>query len=183
MRHWMRTMLLLAAALAAASACAQALIDTQAADQEVTLRQKLTVAYLFNIAKFVDWPDAAGEIRLCVTSNALPDSLLREIDGRTLAANKTLRVTRGFDQPGLCDLAFVSRKLDFIGSQSVYAKLNKTRTLTISDHSEALDMGFAVRLFVRGSRMNFAVDMPRIQSARFTVSSKLLRLADKGSSL
>jgi hypothetical protein len=141
---------------------------------------EIKAAFLFNFARFVEWPGAGagGMLVLAVLGDdpfgeALDPLEAREIMGRRVV----VRRYRGLDELEPCDLLFVSaslaRDLDH-----VIARVGHAPTLIVGDADGFLDSGGMIGLYVTSSkRVRFEIDAGRAEAVGLRVSSKLLSLA------
>jgi len=139
-------------------------------------------AFLFNFAKFVEWPagalPAGQPIVVGVMGNhAIADSLARLASGKLVDGHavQITRVAAGDDQP-VCHLLFIDnaergRITDILG------KLGKASVLTVSDAPRFLASGGVIQLRTEDDRVRFDVDLGRAKSAQLLINSKLLALA------
>jgi hypothetical protein len=154
---------------------------TSAAAQTPTA-PTLKAAFLYNFAKFTEWPTdalAVGQkLMLCVMGDAsVADALDRTIEGRHLEGHPlTVRIV-GMDDPiGSCHLLYASG-LDKRRSKQLFQALTGPAVFTVSDGDDFAESGGVAQLILEGDRMRFAVNITAARRARLTLSSKLLRLA------
>jgi YfiR/HmsC-like len=141
---------------------------------------EVKAVFLFNFAKFVEWPD-----------NAFPDAstpfvigvLGQDPFGSYL--DETVRGERLNSRPLIvqryrnageikhCNVLFISRsesdRLD-----QIVASLKYRRILTVTD---AATGEVVIRFVNDGNRIRFKIDVQAAKAANLTISSKLLRLA------
>jgi hypothetical protein len=139
-------------------------------------------AFLFNFAKFVEWPSDAtsgtGTLSLGVVGNdAISDALRVMTKDKTLGG-KGISVRRASVGD---DLA--SFNLLYIG-QSEKARLADTlkrlegaAVLTVSDAERFCEQGGVIGLVIVDNHVRFDVSLEAAERARLRVSSKLLNLA------
>ena len=144
--------------------------------QEVPLEYRVKAAYLFNFAKFVEWPDAGatGPITICVAGrnvfgDALADTVKGEtINGRPLAVRLILE-----PQPG-CHIVFVPRG----AAASAYLRSARTSpSLTVGESPDFIEQGGIVNFTREGANVRFEIDSDAAERAGLRISSRLLRLA------
>ena len=144
--------------------------------QEVPLEYRVKAAYLFNFAKFVEWPGpgATGPITICVAGRnvfgeALTDTVRGEaINGRPLAVRVILE-----PQPG-CHIVFVPR------GAAAPAYLRGTRSfpsLTVGEAPDFIEQGGIVNFKLEGANVRFEIDAGAAEKSGLRISSRLLRLA------
>ena len=141
--------------------------------------RKLKAAYMYRVATFVDWPDAAfarpdGPLLIGIAGDdALADEVKRFMDGR-LVHGRPLAVVR-------IDPRAVPRGLHvlFVGPAPAHARLpDAVRTqpvLTVCDGAPG--RGCVVGLVADGARLRLRIDRLEAMSAQLRISARLLALA------
>lgn len=138
----------------------------------------LTAAYVFNFAKFVDWPadvfaDPAAPLVLCVAGvrRELTDAF-RGLAGK-VAKTRSLAVRADLSPDDLreCHLLFVGDDgLDLAARRGL---------LTVGDARDFVKKGGVIELFVAEGRLRFRINEDAAKLAELTVSSQLLVLAQQ----
>jgi hypothetical protein len=140
-------------------------------------------AFLFNFAKFVEWPAAAagaepGTFVIGVLGNdAIADSLTEFVKGKS-HQGRPLSVRRLVPKD---DLATV--QVLFIGESAsaslpeLLKRLGRTSVLTVSDADRFCVSGGAIQFRTEADRVRFDVNLKAAEAAGLTVNSKLLKLA------
>jgi hypothetical protein len=139
----------------------------------------LKAAFLYNFAKFAEWPADApsGPLTLCVLGDAAVADALEEtvkghrIDDRDLVVS---RVKAGRLQT--CHLLYLAG-LDAKRSAQAFDELKNAPVLTVGDHDQFAQRGGIAAFIVDGGKMRFAINVEAAQRARLRVSSRLLSLA------
>jgi len=150
----------------------------QAQDRGASLeteRGNLKIVYLFNIAKFVSWPDESESVRLCLRADSPIRRFALELHGRSLGDGRRF-VLETLPRPADgCDIVFD----DAVDTQesNTHSNWDTPAVLTVSDSPQAIERGFAVQLFFEAEKLRFAVNHRTVTSADYQVSSKLMRLA------
>jgi hypothetical protein len=148
-------------------------------DQPVS-EPALKAAFLYNFAKFTEWPAtslSAGTISLCVAGRDPFGGALSSIEGRPVG-NASLRVV-----PGVSDSALKSCQMLFINEPDSRRRLDVLRqvagmpVLTISDAEGFARNGGMIGLVLADSRLGFEINLKATKGARLRLSSQLLRLA------
>lgn len=163
--------------------------STNAAEEQVDSLAAVKTAYLYNIAKFVDWPGEEPSITLCVQSDSRMRSYLGQLDSRPIGKNRQLHVVVRDKMAGDCHIFYTDQpglSADQITSSTAavqqvsHQEEADTRVLSVSDHSRALELGYAVQFLVEEGKLRFRFSQQVLQDSSFKVSSKLLVLASKG---
>jgi hypothetical protein len=139
-------------------------------------------AFLFNFAKFVEWPSDATSgtttLSLGVVGNDAISDALRTMTRDKIVGGKGVSVRRA--APGE-DLA--SFNLLFIGQSEkarlgdVLKRLEGTAVLTVSDADRFCEQGGVIALVIVDNHVRFDVSLEAAERSRLRVSSKLLNLA------
>jgi hypothetical protein len=171
---------LLHSALAAITAAA---FSWPSAAAESRLEYEVKAAFLYNFAKFVEWPvgafpDADSALELCIYGDdpfgPVIDHIVR---GRTVQGRPII-VQRGVETTGLsvCHLLFVGP----IASEEmarIVQLTGGTAVLTVGESDWFIDSGGMIRLFLEGGKVRFEVNAGAAEQAQLKVSSQLLKLA------
>jgi hypothetical protein len=140
-------------------------------------------AYLYNFAKFVQWPpDAARrEARtflVCVIGDDPFGPVLDRvvagglIDGRTVVAR---RIATAQDARA-CHILFLGG-MDEQRAVETLDTIGRADVLTVSDLPEFTRRGGMIQFVVQGARVRFEVNLNRARDAGLMLSSELLRVA------
>lgn len=153
------------------------------ADGLVPDEYQVKAAFLFNFAKFVEWPADAftgpdDPLTICIWGNNPFDGALETNIREKTVANRTF-VTRDVAnaaQAGKCQIVFVSlseRKrvrlfLDAIKGRPI---------LTVGEGEDFMASGGIINFKLDDSRVRIEIDLAAAERARLRISSKLLNLA------
>jgi hypothetical protein len=174
-----RTWTKIAVVLAVVAASLQAGADGTPVDG-----YQLKAVFLFNFAKFVEWPpqafgDAHDPFTICVTGdNSFGSSLDDEVRGKTVASRPILvRVVSSPEQARKCQILFVSpseRKRE----RSLLEALKGASVLTVGDTDDFTVNGGIVQFKMKDARIRIEIDTGAAERANLRISSRLLSLAD-----
>ncbi len=144
--------------------------------QEATLEYRVKAAFLFNFAKFVEWPPetAGGPLAICVAGrNVFGESLSDIVRGETINGRPIeVRVILE-PEPG-CHVIFVPR------GAAVTAYLRAARelpSLTVGESPDFIGLGGIVNFTLEGTNVRFEIDSAAAERVGLRISSRLLRLA------
>ena len=153
---------------------------TTARSAEQALEQEVKAVFLYNFAKYVDWPAASqgssATVRMCVPANAQFLGVLRQavrdeiVNGRPLAAVGL----DGLDAARECDILYVGNA----GTADGAAWLNAVRgrqVLTVGDG--ALVNGLVIAFVRDQNRIRFDINRQAAAQRNLSISSRLLGLA------
>ncbi len=173
-RWWRAAALTLALVVAAAAAPASAGVQ-KAGEYE------LKAAFLFNFAKFVEWPDEAGgapATPVCigvVDPDPFGATLERALAGKTLHARPiALRRFASAAAVRDCHVVFVSAAAEGLAGDEGW---DRPGVLTVGETRTFLGRGGVIAFAMEGDKLRFAVDAGAADRAGLKLSSQLLKLA------
>lgn len=144
---------------------------------------QVKAAYLYNFAKFVEWPAGAFEastapITFCVLGqNPFGRFLTEALSGKTIDSRPlVLREVSDPEQAANCHVVFISsserkrlrRLLDAVRGRGV---------LTVGECDDFAAQGGIVRFALEGGKVRLEFNLDAAGDARLKISSKLLGLA------
>lgn len=145
---------------------------------------RVEAAFLYNFAKFVEWPGDSGTsgsapLTFCVLGaepfqSALEESLAgKAINGHPLVVRQISHTEDALK----CQVAFVGwtekKRLP-----AVLEALNGAPVLTVADSEQFATHGGMIQLIKEGNKFRFAVNIDAVARHGLRVSSKLLQLAE-----
>lgn len=154
-----------------------------AAAQEAFQEHQVKAAFLYNFAKFVEWPaerfaGPAAPLVLCLHGadpfGPFLDELVagEQVGGRRLVVDRS----RPAGELRACHLLYVAA-----GERGRYARLldglGEAAVLTVGEDAEFLAAGGLFRFHRAGDRVRFEANLPAVARSRLQVSSKLLQVA------
>jgi len=156
------------------------------ADQSPTEYQ-VEAAYLFNLMKFVEWPDNPAVdphgkwVIGIIGSTPIGDELTRLVEGKVEGKNvlgRELEVKKFqvADNPRDCNILFVSES-EQKRLPPIFATLRGSAVLTVGDMDHFIGEGGMVQFVVEDARVRIVIDVGAAGRAGLKVSSKLMWLA------
>jgi len=146
---------------------------------EVTLKG----AFLFNFARFTEWPADALQpdtaVSACVFGDrAVADAFAKTVKGKQLAGRAIAVTTIAANEliPP-CHLLYLSGVAEARIAEIV-STLRDTPVLTVSDSDTFTKRGGIVQIFVESGKMKFRINSRSARRARLQLSSRLLALAE-----
>lgn len=146
---------------------------------EVTLKG----AFLFNFARFTEWPADAlhpdTAVSACVLGDrAVGDAFAKTVKGKQLGG-RNIAVTNIAPDGSIppCHLLYLSGVTESRIAQIV-STLRDTPVLTVSDSDTFTKRGGIVQFFVESGKMKFRINSRSAKRARLQLSSRLLALAE-----
>jgi hypothetical protein len=156
------------------------LLPTVADAQDVT-GPPLKAAFIYNLAKFVEWPEdapAAKPFTMCVLGDAaVGDALERSVFNRRLGGNNVsvLRLTASGPQRP-CHILYMSGVTRDQAGVLVSA-LKTAPVLTISDIEGFTEFGGMVQFLYEHGQLRFRIGHEAAKRSGLQISAKLLSLA------
>jgi hypothetical protein len=158
------------------------------ATAQTPVLKKVKAAFVFNLAKFVSWPDAAlaarpDQLLVCFYREDFLGSGFAQIEGKSVQGRLLQRtVIADLNAAGGCDIVLL-RGADLAAFQTEQSQLPLLPLLTIADLTAAPDTGIghravAMNLVRRGASISFEVNINGVTERDLGVSSELLKLAD-----
>ena len=147
---------------------------------EATQEVAVKAAFLYNFAKFTEWPALASgaPIAICVAGDDGVAAVLVEIvRGQNISGHALeVRVSQDSTTWRVCHLLFIADaeiRRSAIGLGGVAA----LPVLTVSDGKGFSQEGGIIELYVEGGRMRFAINLDAVERSGLRLSSRLLGLA------
>jgi hypothetical protein len=139
-------------------------------------------AFLFNFARFTEWPAAAfasddAPLVLCIVGTDPFGPALDAIEKKPVKGHP-LRVDRKATEDGLsrCHVAFISRSR--AGDLAEVLKpIETARVLTVSDIPDFARKGGMIGLLMEERKVRFEINVSAADRAGLKLSSQLLKLA------
>jgi YfiR/HmsC-like len=144
---------------------------------------QLKAAFLYNFAKFVDWPPEAftspsDPFTICVLGeNPFGKALAGVIDGRTLNGRSfQLRPIPDAQHGNTCQILFVSSS-ERNRFRSILGELKASAILTVGDTAGFATAGGVANLTLEGETIRIEINIGVAKQNNLRISSKLLNLA------
>jgi hypothetical protein len=154
---------------------------------QASLEYEVKAAFLYNFAKFVEWPDTAFDaadapIVFCVMGNNPFDGRLERVVSDRTANGRRIEV-RSVTSSGAssgCHLAFFdeSQQVDVARIVQISAGRGPgAPVLTVGESEHFAEVGGMIRLLVEEGRVRFDINAAIAERAGLKLSSQLLKLA------
>jgi hypothetical protein len=153
-----------------------------AQDASPDLEHQVKAAFLYNFARFVEWPpdtpsgDASftiGVLGTDPTSLALEETVQgKSVGGRTIQ----VRAVKSHEEAAQCHMLFVGSETPERLARLLKA-LRGTAVLTVGDSDTFAREGGIVNFVMQDHHVRFAVNTDAAERAGLKISSKLLQLA------
>jgi hypothetical protein len=136
------------------------------------------VAFLYNFFKFIEWPKAAASqaaYSLCTEKNDSLGEGLLVLEQKTVGIN-VMHIYRDVSDKKLPECHMV-----YIGSSEniklILDRLKGLPVVTVSDQVDFIEQGGMIGLIQDGNRLNFEINLDRINAEGVHIDVKLLKLA------
>ena len=141
-------------------------------------------AFLFNFAKFVEWPPDAFKspedpIGICVLGQNPFGSALEDVVRNKIVANRAflVREIANSQQASKCHIVFVtaSERKRF---RSLLEELKGRSILTVGETDDFIPNGGVINFKLKDARVRIEIDAGAAERVKLHISSKLLSLAE-----
>ena len=144
---------------------------------------EVKAAFLYNVAKFIEWPSPDNRRRPMVLGVVGDDPFGSVLD-QTLS-EKTVR-GRKFQikrfptirELELCQILFINLA-DKNQLKAVLSVVKDTPVLTVGESADFMRLGGVVRLVLKNERVRFEINAGAAEQAGLKISSQLLKLAHR----
>jgi uncharacterized protein DUF4154 len=144
---------------------------------------QVKAAYLYNFAKFVEWPEQAfaspdAPIQLCVLNDPSIGSELSQIVKGRAVANHPVKVVlvQSPEQSRTCHILFISRSQSGQARHSIDV-LRNSSVLTVGETKGFVEDGGIMNFVLQDDRVQFQVNHKAARQAGLSLSSRLLAVA------
>lgn len=153
------------------------------ADAATGLEYQVKAAFLYNFAKFVEWPadafeGAGGAVILCVMGDdPFGDSLGNVVRGESLNGRRlAVHRTRDLSDLHACHVVFVPRS-ERSRQERILDALRHRGVLTVGESDGFLTGGGMIRFVLEQNKVRFDINLEAAEESGLKLSSRLLRLA------
>jgi hypothetical protein len=152
---------------------------TRSANAQELNAYQVKAAFLYNFAKFVEWPEEANDpLDICTVGDepfgrALEDTVKgKTVKGRPVEIK---RIKSGATALG-CKIAFIGSS-ERGQARSIFASLQGANTLTVGEWPDFAKEGGIVSFTLENNQVHFEINVDAAERAHLKISSKLLSLA------
>jgi hypothetical protein len=161
------------------------LVRSQSVHAQVANEYEVKAAFLYNFAKFVEWPARAfpqlGEsFVLCVLGDdPFGGTLERAVSGKSVQEREfAVRHVAVAEDAASCHMLFLSTA-EPSHLRRLQAALHGAPVLIVGDEEDVVYGGGMIAFRKEGNRVRFMINQESIERAGLQVSSQLLKVADK----
>jgi len=144
---------------------------------------QVKAAFLFNFAKFVEWPpgsfsDASAPLRICVLGQDPFGQELRDITAKKTANGRKIQVEQvlALQLARTCHILFIASS-EKAHLKQILENLRGADLLTVGDTKGFVQRGGVINFVLEDNRVLFEVNHQAAQQAGLKISSKLLNVA------
>ena len=158
------------------------LAGSQMSRAQVIDEYRVKAAFLYNFAKFVEWPvgsfkNAEDPIIICVLGNPFGDRLENTVNGKEIDGRRLIvRQISDISEAAGCHILFVAtgkkRVTDLLGS------VKASPVLTIGESGNFAEAGGVIGFKLESGKVRLQINIYAAERAHLRVSSKLLGLAE-----
>lgn len=150
-----------------------ALTPARAAPTEYELK----AAFIYQIAKFIEWPSSGAPLRLCVLGGNPFGAALETIRGKPVSERKMEMSLLDMDADTReCNMLFIAAPAER-NIERIAAISRGSGVLTIGDTEGFAQRGAIVNFFVESGKVRFEINLQASRRAGLKISSQLLKLA------
>lgn len=152
------------------------------AEESVTDEYQVKAAFLYNFAKFVEWPSGmpgrSGAIAICVLGQnpfgrVLEDTVSgKTVDGKAFVVRRVSEAKAAAS----CQILFVSSS-ERSRFGAIVGELRTGSVLTVGETEGFIEEGGVVNLKLDGGKIQIQININAAEQAGLRISSKLLSLA------
>ena len=152
------------------------------ADPPPSREYMIKAAFLYNFAKFVDWPAEAfpndrTPLTLCILGKDPFGNALESIKGKTVKdRNLVIKHLAWPEKTEQCHILFISASEEKRLSQ-ILSTVRGKAILTVSDMHSFARRGGIINLVTAKSKIRFEINVDATELVGLKISSKLLKLA------
>ncbi|HSB75632.1 MAG TPA: YfiR family protein [Terriglobales bacterium] len=163
--------------------CLLAVAASAAAQTPRAPEYEVKAAFLYNFAKFVDWPAQAfpgpsAPLRICVLGDdPFGEKLSRIVQDKSISGRRV--VSTAVQAPAetrWCHVLFISRS-DSGTMKRELASLRDLPVLTVSESDDFLPLGGMINFVLEQDRVRFEINLGAAERHGLKLSSKLLAVA------
>jgi hypothetical protein len=152
------------------------------AQAQAPAEYEIKAAFVYNFAKFVQWPAAAfaqpqSPLIVCLLGDDRFGPALDAIDRKTAQGHEVqVRRRVGLNDARSCHILFIAQS-ERARVGNVLGAVSGFPVLTISDIDQFAEAGGVIGLYEEDNRVQFAINLEQARAALLQINSQLLKLA------
>ena len=158
-------------------------VAVSAAAQNQLSEHQLKAAFVYNFAKFVEWPagafaNPADPLRFCVLGDDVMAQELEELARSKTIAGRPVQARRvkSVDESQYCHVLFLGAP-EQNRIRELPGPIRQAALLTVGESDTFLHGGGVINLVLDNEQLRFEVNLQAAEQARLKISSRLLALA------
>jgi hypothetical protein len=143
---------------------------------------EVKAAYLYNFAKFVEWPAASfprdsTPLTICIVGKSPINEIIESLTGKTIKNRRlVIRQYSKIEDLGECQILFINAAAKTSLTQLLTATSSRA-ILTVSDSKGFVSSGGTIEFVPAGDKIRFEINNQTALRGNLKISSHLLRLA------
>jgi hypothetical protein len=143
---------------------------------------EVKAAYLYNFAKFVEWPTAAfprdnSPLTICIIGKSPLNDVIESLAGKTIKNRRLIiRQFSRIEDLNECNILFINAAVKTSIAQMLVSTAPRS-ILTVSDYNGFASAGGVIEFVPVGDKIRFKINNRAAQHENLRISSHLLRLA------
>jgi hypothetical protein len=144
---------------------------------------QVKAAFLYNFAKFVEWPagtfhDSASPVKICVLGKDPFGETLDSLRSKNVGSRKLIieRLRRG-DSLEKCQILFISDS-EKNNLSEILKGIKKWPVLTIGEMRGFVQSGGIINFISKGNQVSFEINIDAADRSKLKISSQLLQVAN-----
>ncbi len=152
-------------------------------DPQPLREYRIKAAFLYNFAKFVEWPAEAFEdddatLILGVFGDDPFGAALQSLSGKTVRGRRlTIKRFDSLLDLDQCHILFITSSTQE-QQQKALESLQGSNVLTVGEMQRFAQMGGIINFVIRNNKLRFEINLDAGKRAGLMISSQLLKLAD-----
>jgi hypothetical protein len=153
------------------------------AESRMPSEYQVKAAFLYNFAKFVEWPETAlsssmAPLNICILGKNPFNASLDDIRDKTVSGRPlSIRMNPDIEKLDQCHILFIcaseKNQLSYI-----IQRLNNASVLTVADMEGFTSAGGMINLVMQDNKVSFDINLKSARLAGLKISSRLLKLAN-----
>jgi hypothetical protein len=161
------------------------ILSSACANGQAASDYQIKAAYLYNFAKFVEWPSqnflqATTPLRFCIFDDRYFETELNRIVSGKVINARGIEVMQVEDaeQSRMCHVLFINAAHDR-QQRRLLERLKGAAILTVGEAEDFLENGGIIRFVLRDDRIQFEINRRAAATAGLRISSRLLGVAKR----
>jgi hypothetical protein len=142
---------------------------------------QMKAVFLYNFAKFIDWPEESlrdkDTFNVCILGDSPFENNFKNLQGKAVRGKELdIKYCRTLQEITNCDLLFIcsSEKKNL---PRILRSLNEKNILTIGDTKDFAEGGVMINFYIEDDKVRFEVNLDAVKRSKLQISTKLLKIA------